>query len=175
MLHRARIRVAKLEAERNVLKKKLEQYRSREAMIAEEAASEAERQVIALTKLRKQVEKDTDEMDNLEVLKHSFDPDIMVMTHRKQAMQEQQMEYLRNLQAKQLNQEFPEVIIDAYASPPADKHSGNFLFEKDNDNAENGNMFDVISGIRKNRPNSSPGRMVSNETVPNRRVVCHRC
>ena len=98
--------------------KKVEQYRSREATIAEEAASEAERQVLALTKLRKQVEKDTDEMDNLEVLKHSFDPDIMVMTHRKQAMQEQQMEYFRNLQGQHMHKEFPEMIIDAYASPP---------------------------------------------------------
>ena len=105
-------------------------------------------------------------MDNLEVLKHSFDPDIMVMTHRKQAMQEQQMEYLRNLQATYAYQEFP---IDAYASPPADKDSGNFLFEKGNDTFGNGNTFDVISGIRKNRPNSSPGRMAPNESASNRR------
>ena len=169
LLHRARIRVAKLEAERNVLKK-VEQYRSREATIAEEAASEAERQVLALTKLRKQVEKDTDEMDNLEVLKHSFDPDIMVMTHRKQAMQEQQMEYLRKLQGQHMHKEFPEMIIDAYASPPADKDSNKSLFEKGNGTFGNGNTFDVISGIRRSRPNSPPEPMASNETVPNRRV-----
>ena len=95
LLHRARIRVAKLEAERNVLKKKLEQYRSREAMIAEEAATEAERQVIALTKLRKQVEEDSEHMDNLNALQRSFDPDILVMTHKKKLMQEQQIKLLQ--------------------------------------------------------------------------------
>ena len=126
LLHRARIRVAKLEAERNVLKKKLEQYRSREAMIAEEAATEAERQVIALTKLRKQVEEDSEHMDNLNALQRSFDPDILVMTHKKKLMQEQQMQYLNSVQQQQQQQrqspsptlDMPQrPIIDTYSSP----------------------------------------------------------
>ena len=52
----------------------------------------------------------------------------------------------------------------------ADKNSNNSLFEKGNDNFGNGNAFDIISGIRRNRPNSPPEQMASDETVPNRRV-----
>ena len=72
-----------------------------------------------------------------------------------------------NLQRQHMHKEFP---IDAYASPPADKDSNKSLFEKGNGTFGNGNTFDVISGIRRSRPNSPPEPMASNETLPNRRV-----
>ena len=77
-LHRARIRVAKLEAERNLLRKKLHDFRTREAGLAEEAATEAERQVSALTSLREQVEKDAMELD----MHRGVDPELMMSNGR---------------------------------------------------------------------------------------------
>ena len=173
LLHRARIRVAKLEAERNVLKKKLEQYRSREAMIAEEAATEAERQVIALTKLRKQVEEDSEHMDNLNALQRSFDPDILVMTHKKKLMQEQQMQYLNSVQQQQQQQQrqspsptldMPQrPIIDTYSSP-AGKMFDTFLDATNEvrNNINRADTFDIFSGVPRGMPNS-PSQQIQHQ------------